>query len=248
MRSTVRMVCVIGILILASAFAFSGSAQEPANPSPMIPDAASLETPKTDPALNLEKPPIKEISPGVFEIEGIRFSKKDSTVEFPAVVNMDKGLLEYALVGESGKLHESLLRTAIQPYNLQIALLLIGFKEPVEHLKTQGDLQVPTGSPVDLWIESTQNGKNTKLRMEEWIMKKDKPSEPVSISWVFTGSIIMDGVFMAQLDKSLIAIYRDPIALINTSHPEGASDEVWFAREGTVPPVGTEVKIVIQKK
>ena len=35
------------------------------------------------------------------------------TIRFPAVINMREGLLEFVIVHDKGKVHESLLRTAI---------------------------------------------------------------------------------------------------------------------------------------
>ena len=104
-------------------------------------------------------PVIKLINPGVFEIEGVRLNKKAGTVEFDAFINMEKGLLEYLLVEKSGKVHESLLRTNIEPFNLQIALLMIGLEGTMNPLAGQGDARIPGGDPVKIYFKIDKDGK-----------------------------------------------------------------------------------------
>ncbi|MBU4260935.1 MAG: hypothetical protein KKC76_03510 [Proteobacteria bacterium] len=190
-------------------------------------------------------PPLKMISPGVYEMGGCRIVKKDNRVEFPAEVNMDKGLLEYVIVGNSGKVHESLLRTAISPYALQISLLLLGVEGTTNPLGTQGEARIPEGDRVRILVSWQDKGKEKKVPVEQWIAKGNKPVG--TIPWVFTGSVVMDGVFMAQADKSIVALFHDPIALIDHQLVEGASDEIWHVDSASVPPAGTKVTVVIEK-
>ena len=66
--------------------------------------------------------------------------------------------------------------------------------------------------------------------------------------WIFTGSYISDGVFAAQVEKSIVAVFHDPVAMIDNPHPEGASDEIWFVNEAEVLPVGTPMTVTVQKE
>ncbi|MFZ5758242.1 MAG: YdjY domain-containing protein [Thermodesulfobacteriota bacterium] len=189
-------------------------------------------------------PPLRMIEPGIYEMGDIRISKEKQRLEFPAEVNMDKGLLEYVLVGNSGKVHESLLRTGVSPYALQISLLLLGVEGSLNPLTQQGEARQPQGGRVAVRVAWQEGGKEKKAEVEEWISKGDKPAG--AIPWVFTGSVVMDGVFMAQVEKSIIALFHDPIALIDHQLAEGTSDEIWQVA-GNVPPVGTKVTVVIEK-
>lgn len=191
----------------------------------------------------LNAPPLKLVSPGVLEIGGCKIFKKARKVEFPAVVNMDKGLLEYLIVGRSGKVHESLLRTDVEPYALQIALLLVGLEGSPHPLMGQGDPRAPEGDRVDIRVRWMHGGKSKEARPEEWTTLNKRPIS--RMPWVFTGSMIVEGVFLAQVEKSIVAVYHDPAALIDHQLAEGASDEVWFVAEGKVPPAGTEVTVSI---
>ena len=191
-------------------------------------------------------PVLQMISPGIFEIGGCRIIKEKGTVEFPAVVNMNEGLLEYLLVENSGKVHESLLRTEVAPYSLQLSLLLVGLEGTSTPLNFQGENSVPQGDMINIWLVMDDKGKEVKIPIEKWVTKNKE--EASQIPWVFTGSVIHDGVFMAQIDKSIIAVFHDPVALIDHQLQEGASDEVWMVNSSKTPQVGTKVTVVIEKK
>ena len=203
--------------------------------------------PGAEPEYPGKTPVIKLVKPGVFEIGGIRLDKKAGTVEFEATVNMNKGLLEYLLVEKSGKVHESLLRTDVEPFNLQIALLMLGLEGTQNPLREQGDQASPEGDPVQILVKWIHKTKSKTVPVEKWIYTDEVKKEKHSIDWVFTGSIINNGTFMAQADKSIIALYHDPIAMFDNKMAEGGSDEVWFADEKTVPENGTNVILVIKK-
>jgi hypothetical protein len=195
---------------------------------------------------------IEKISAGKFRIGDLQINKKNKSVSFPASVNMDKGLLEYLIVQASGKTHESLFRTKVAPYDLQIAFLLLGFEGTDQPLSSQGAPERPKGEPIDISVDySKADGKPLTIHPEEWIVTKTqdgKEHKVDALDWVFTGSMVAGGRFIAQESGSIAAIYHDPSALIDNASPGGESDEVWFVKEGTVPPVGTPVTITIKAK
>jgi hypothetical protein len=219
----------------------SSSGQEA--PPPAMPPPPPMPSP--DDGAMAPPPPLTMISHGVYEMGGCRIVKKENRVEFPAEVNMDKGLLEYVIVGNFGKVHESLLRTTISPYALQISLLLLGVEGTMNPLGEQGEARTPQGDRVRIWVSWQDKGKEKKVPVEQWIAKGDKPAG--AIPWVFTGSIVMDGVFLAQAEKSIVALFHDPIALIDHQLAEGASDEIWQVDSAAVPPAGTAVTVIIEK-
>jgi len=195
----------------------------------------------------LAAPVVKLIEPGVFDVEGCRIDKKKKQVSFPAQVNMDQAgqFLEYMLVENSGKLHESLLRTKISPYAIQISLLLLGVEGSLNPLVEQGEDRIPEGTPISISVSWQDQGTTKTVSLHEWVVREKKPAP--NIPWVFTGSYIHDnGMFMAQMDKSIIAIYHDPAAIIDHQLSEGASDEIWFVNTDKVPSAGTEVTVAIQ--
>lgn len=84
--------------------------------------------------------PITKITETQFKMGEIEFDTKERTLTFPARVNMNQGNLEYLLVAEHGKVHEALLATPVQPFYLNVVLLLMKF-EKVENFFP--DLQDP---------------------------------------------------------------------------------------------------------
>ena len=224
---------LVMLLLVLQCGSGTSSGQEPHPPIP--PPGDNVMAP----------PPLLMISPGVYEMGGCRIVKNENRLEFPAEVNMDKGLLEYVIVGNSGKVHESLLRTAISPYALQISLLLLGVEGSMNPLAAQGEARTPQGDRVKIQVNWQDKGKEKKVPVEQWITKGDKPVGV--IPWVFTGSVVMGGVFMAQAEKSIVALFHDPIALIDHQLAEGASDDIWQVNSVSVPPAGTPVTVVIEK-
>ena len=73
-------------------------------------------------------PRSSELPPGVYRVETILLDKNRNQVSFPAVVNQVHGLVEYGIVHENGKTHESLFRTKVRPIHLNFVLLLSKLK------------------------------------------------------------------------------------------------------------------------
>ncbi len=228
------LVCVISILGLWSTVPTKAE-QAPVMPlTPMVNQQVYLQ------------PPIKMLRPGVFEVGGCTITKDQNRIEFPATVNMREGLLEYLIVGSVGKLHESLLQTKVEPYALQIALLLAGLEGSTNPLAMQGQAVKPEGDLINIWLSWIEDGQEKKIRIEQSILADNKPID--EIPWVFTGSVFVDGVFMAQIEKSIVAVYHDPTALIDHQLDIGASDEVWLVNPSMVPEIGTKIKVIIERK
>ena len=219
-------------------------------------EAAPLTMPSMVPGANPSVPPeqqktipVEKVSSGALRIGDVQIDEETRSITFPACVNMDKGLLEYLLVHSSGKTHESLLRTTVKPYDLQLAFLLLGFKGTDHPISYQGAPEKPKGEPVEITITyDNKADQTTTLRPEQWIVKAEGNSRKDigTVDWVFTGSMIMEGDFMAQREGSIIAIFHDPAAVVDNTSTGGESDKIWFPKEGEVPPVGTSVALTIK--
>ena len=86
-------------LISGFALVAIAAAQEP----------APVESPAPEPA----KPSVKQLDETRFQIGEVTFDKKTREIRFPTKVNMTEGQLEFLVVHENGKVHESLLSTTI---------------------------------------------------------------------------------------------------------------------------------------
>jgi hypothetical protein len=235
---------VVGVFFLSALNLWAQPLYRAPQPAP----AANLPSP-LPPAERQERgTPVKRVAPGIFRVGEIEINKGSKSVSFPAVVNQDRGLLEYLLVRNGGKTHESLLRTQVQPYDLQVAFLLLGFEGSDAPLRFQGAPERPRGEAVTIAMSLTgTDGKAVSLAPEAWVVKKTGVTSSTidRLDWVFTGSVIVSGRFLAQDEGSIIALYHDPVAMIDNASEGGESDKVWFVREG-IPPVGTPVTLTIQ--
>ena len=74
----------------------------------------------------------KKVGENLYRIGAVAVDAKLKVLVFPAKVNQLVGLIEYALVTESGKVQESFLSTKVKPSDIYAGLLLLGAKIPVK--------------------------------------------------------------------------------------------------------------------
>jgi hypothetical protein len=226
-------------------------------------DTNAAPQPAPAPSTNavLESPPapplVREIAPGILEYHHVRLDKKNRRISFDATVNQREGLVEYLLVNDKGKVHESLFATKVSPHDLHLAMLLIGLKEDE---KSNANEPVPPtsidsaylheapklkGSPVKLSLAWTQDGKKKEAAAEDWILnlKTNKPMSPGV--WTYNGSLVEDGHFLADQDLSDIAVITDPTALVNNPREGYDDDQIWQVQDKIVPALDTPVEISI---
>jgi hypothetical protein len=218
------------------------------NLPPQQAPAPEARTPATAPVL-------REVAPGILEYNGVRLDKKNRRISFPATVNQRQGLIEYLLVNENGKVHESLLATKMLPHDIHLALLLIGLKEtanpnePVppsaidpSYLHAAPKLK---GAPVRISLAWTQDGKRREASAEEWIFNLQTNRLMTPGPWTYNGSLVQDGVFLADQELSIAAVITDPTALVNNPRKGYDNDEIWQVREKAVPPLDTPIEVSI---
>jgi hypothetical protein len=256
---------ILPLAVMATAISWQvdAMADQPAQPVPIaapvvVPATAQMPLRMPPPVpfaprpgkIQPDLPIFQKIGPGVFSLGDLQINKPARTVHLPAQVNMSKGLLEYLLVRNGGKMHESLFRTHIDPTQLQLAMLLLGAEGTDQPLSRQGDQDKPKGNPVEITVSYLKDGRMTPLKPESWISRKndDQMADSEPLHWMFTGSTVSNGKFMAQADGSIIAIYRDPAALIDNASSGGENDRVWYVNERNTPPVGTPVTLTITLK
>jgi hypothetical protein len=202
-------------------------------------------------------PPAEKIGEHRYRIGQVTVDTAARTAQLPCRVNMQKGMIEYLAVASEGKLHESALRVDAEPLHLHLALLLLGL-EPGPRPRYQGDptLPVPAAPPdgssssqsswVEARVEWRQGGRERSARLEEWAwdIPARRPMAPVA--WLFTGaSPPRPGPVLTE-QRSIVATYRDPDAVLNNPLPTGGDDTVYKVNERVVPPVGTPVTLVLR--
>lgn len=200
------------------------------------------------------KPEIVRLSPTRSKLGVIEFDSVTREISLPAEVNMVKGLLEYALVGEKGKLHESLLSTKARAFDLNVVLLLLNYAPdetwfvPPAKPKPLAEAKPSAQLEISLRWKSPDGGEEKSGRLDEWItdLSRKKPAAPTP--WIYTGSHLNEeGRFAAEVDGSVIALYHDARALMNSPREGADNDEQWTPAKD-VPPRGTPVTVVIKPK
>ena len=198
--------------------------------------------------------PMKEVNANVFQLGEIQIDKLGRMVTFPAMINMRDGGLEYLLVQEQGKTHESLLSTKVEPSELHVAMLLLGAKDSAgeakappqqidaEFLKHAPKLQ---GADIEILVSWELDGRQTQVHAEDLLLRKDKPLPPGG-AWIYNGSIIENGRFLAQAEGSIVSLVTDPSALINNERPGCDDDQIWSPRAGKLPPLNTPVNVTFK--
>jgi len=133
-------------------------------------------------------------------------------------INMNTGVIEYLACSAGGKLHESLLVLDVKPIHLQVALILLGL-ESESSLERQSELNPPKGDPVEIWVQWEEGKESKRVRAEKMVLDHRKKGPMQNIQWIYTGSVVYQGRFIAEIERSLIATYHDPAAIINNPLP-----------------------------
>lgn len=188
----------------------------------------------------------KEVSPGIFEVGKVRIDKRLRTVEFPAVVNMKEGLAEYLLVSTQGKLHESVLRTDVQPFEIHVAMLLLGAKGAQTNMWL-AELP-PPGEAVTIEIRWKGWFSTKRVSAEEMVFDRAKNAPMNKGPWIYTGSFQYEGTFVAQQTGSIISVISDPEALLNNPRERRHDDDNWIINSKALPKVETQVTVIIKLK
>ncbi len=209
-----------------------------------------------DPAAAAKR--IKTISKDEFELGGITFNSATREVGVPCKVNMQNGLVEYALVQETGKTHESILKTAIAPVDLQVAMLLTNYQpghtglfsyekdESVRKKMEETKPKTAGGNLVQLFVEWKAGDATKRVPLREWLIDPRTKKMPATFDhWVFNGSMIQESGFAAQLYGNVIGTYYDVTAIINCPSKDNLMDDIWSVNSGAVPKIDTSVKLII---
>ena len=192
-----------------------------------------------------DEPVAVEIKEGVYRIGSVVLDENENGVFLKGEVNMQRGVVEYFACTRMGKLHESVLVLDVKPYQLQVALLLLGL-EPGGNLEYQGDLRTPRGDSLEVWVEWEVDGKVKRHRAEDLVYNILEKKPMRRTPWIFTGSKIENGTFMADFEGSIIATYHDPYAIIDHPLPTGSDDTLYRANENLLPPKGTSVTVLLK--
>jgi hypothetical protein len=208
--------------------------------------------------------PVEPVTPSVKKLDGTRyqvgdvtFDQKTREIRFPTQVNMTEGLLEFLIVHQNGKVHESLLTTTVSPSHLNLAFTLLGYSPSKElYLLPDENGKLPTVYPdvpaevkaaarVMIHVEWSDDGEIRRIPINEWIQHTITTTSMPAGPWVYGGSDFSQGIFAAETSGDVAAIYRSMAAILNYPGNDNDNDAVWTPFPKRVPPEGTNLTVII---
>ncbi|MFM2171088.1 MAG: hypothetical protein RI957_1317 [Verrucomicrobiota bacterium] len=217
--------------------------------------AKSQEKPAGNPA---EKPKMLKLADGRMKYGEIEFDPKTRQVRIPCSVNMNDGLLEFAVVHENGKIHESLLITQCSPTDINVVMKLLRYVASEELYAIEKEPGVLTdrfpevaeatkkAARVNLSIEWQQDGKAQKAALADWIIQAATNKPMNQEPWVYGGSMVYDGAFLAEQTGDIASIFVSRGSLLLYPGKDNFNDEAWLAHTKRMPAQGTKVHFIIQ--
>jgi hypothetical protein len=170
---------------------------------------------------------------GPLTFGGVTVDADAGELRFPARVNQREGPVEYLLVQDTGKVHESVLATAVRPADLHAAALLLGWAATNRTSATPLRilLRFP-GTPAAIEAAGT--------------IRLGGSNEPPALPWRYGGSVEFEGKFLAAQEGSIVTLIEDDTALIQSRHAERVRDDVWFANARALPALETPVEVIFR--
>lgn len=180
---------------------------------------------------------------GDVQVGKILLHRRERYISFPAEFIEQVSVLEVIIATPDGRLHESLLKADISPLQLQAMLYLLdlnnGPRLDTETLR-QGDL-------VDLDIEWTDaKGVRQREPIEGWIIDGRTKAPMKREGWVFVGSGMRNGVFLADSEGNICINYSVGSTILDTPDPAGADDTVFTVNQDKPrPPETADVRVLL---
>lgn len=189
---------------------------------------------------------LMKLDENTYKIDEIKIDIANKEITFPAEFNMNRGVIETILVGPQGRLHETILKTDALPSYIQTSLLLLGL-ECGQNMEPGNYETIPEGDSLlvfAMWTDTS--GVTHEEPIERLVWNVPENHEMVKTYWIFLGSKIVNGQFIAESDQNIIRTYHDPFAIIHSSLPTITDDTFYEANKNIVPEKGTKATIKIK--
>ena len=87
------------------------------------------------------------------------------------------------------------------------------------------------------------NGTKYKKSLEDLTLNSQDKISLNNGAFIFTGSKLIDGTYLAEISGSIIAVYADEEAVINSMAHDSNNDDVWVANLKDMPELEVLVTI-----
>jgi hypothetical protein len=223
-------------------------------PSGEFPQMIELATPRTITEFVPPKPVAGEPPPRVTPVPpAVKVFVKEKRLEFEAKTCIvgPSFHLEVLLCDPGGRVHESLLVTEVNPYDIWQGLLLLGL-EMCYGPHSPSDDRLLDGDRVLVFVEwKDKENKTVRVCAEDLIYNMDTAKSMDRTGWLFTGSHFVTNPqtgadeLLAMLRGEIAVTWHLPGAILDNPSPEGAIPGVYWAYEGRVPEHGTTVTVIM---
>ena len=169
------------------------------------------------------KPPVgvKRLADGNLQVGEIIVRVARGELAFPARFELQEGALEVIIAKPNGRLHETLLVTPCSALQLQTLLYLLHADNGARKagkFERRGDL-------VDIDIEWTDDdGKKLREPIETWITDNRTQKPMKRIGWVFVGSEVREGTFLADAEGNVVVNWSQGSTVLDSADPESEND------------------------
>jgi hypothetical protein len=201
---------------------------------------------------------VRKIDHDHYSVGQVTFQKSTRAISFDAKVNQTGGLIEFLLVTEKGKIHESVFSTTISPTDLNVAFKLLGYRSSPELFEIRTADHQPTGrfpdvpeetrkpARIQLTVSWLQNGKNAVVDVNALALNSETRETIPAGPWLYTGSIMTESGFRAEATGDIVALFSNSSAMVNYPGKGRDNDEIWSVNPGQLPAKGSLVRITIQ--
>jgi hypothetical protein len=130
--------------------------------------------------------------------------------------------------------------TDVGATDIHVAMLLLGARggavtavAPPAQLDAQYFRSAPklTGDSVFITVKWKEKDAEKTAPIEEWLTDQTGKKKVEHGPWIYNGSMLYEGQFLAQADGNLVALVTSPTALINNPRKGNDNDEMWNVNE-----------------
>ncbi|MBT3380979.1 MAG: hypothetical protein HN742_42600 [Lentisphaerae bacterium] len=188
-------------------------------------------------------PKFERLPDGDIRLGGVTVHRQKREISFPAKVNLMSGKLDLMISTGEGRLYESLLRTDVRPLHLQTLMYLLRIRNGPRFKQEDGR----QGDLVDIELAYTNaEGETTREPIEQWMCDERTGKPMTRYGWVFVGSDIRDGMFLAEVEGNVVVTYSCGATVLDI--PDEGGNKAWtfyVNPEKTEPGKDADVRVIL---
>lgn len=210
---------------------------------------------------------IKKINETTYQLGEVLIDRKNRTISFPAeaeITNAEQldqvNAVEYVVVTNMGKIHETLFVTTARPIHINIAFKLLGyrenkslFREFVDNFPTDKYQATSEEDKARSYFTTTVSWTDPETKeihshnLNDLLITEEtnKTFAEDKVKWSYGGSFVHQGKFVAEMNNDIISILTDRGAVANYVGKNGEQGMIWLPVSEKLPSQGTKVTITI---